>query len=138
MDQHPEIPRLAAYLRGHFPHMADWPEPRLHAWLEWFWNDGRIGIVQHHGRILGVCLARCVHTIEQAKEDYAHDDNAELVWVDAIAMEHPAAFPAMLRMCRHRFGKKARITGNLIKRKGRLFNQPITRLEQRHPSKATA
>lgn len=130
---HPRFLEAAQFLRAALPSVAAWPAPRLLEWLAHWWRLGQVGLVLERQRIRAVGVARCVHSIEAAQADDYHNDEGELsriLWVDQLASDHPLGLYLLLAQARSRFGPRAMVSGQVLKRPGELRMLPWTRVEK--------
>lgn len=131
MDPHPPtLISTAAFLKRQALGFRREPREKLLPFLNWYWKDGRIGIVREGPRILAVAVARCLAAIEQANEPYHHEDTGEIVWIDAIASRHPLGIPFLLRQAQLRFGPRRAYAGHVFKRDGELRMLPTKTVER--------
>lgn len=110
--------RVAAFLKRHLPALRTAPRARLVPFVEWYWHDGRVGVVLDHGRIVGVALARALHSAEEAAREWHHEETGRLVWVDHIAARHALGIPILLQQALQRFGPREAFAGDVFKRSG--------------------
>jgi hypothetical protein len=127
--RHKDIKRIADFLLGGIPELAQWPEGRLEAWVEWYFLDARAGILTHRGQIVGVALARLLKDPATNEENYRHEPDGDIIWVDAIHTTHPHLIRALLAQARTRFGHRRIFAGTLRRRANRITQIPQTKIE---------
>lgn len=126
----PKLISIAAFLSRYSRGLKRSPRDRLLPFLNWFWTDGRCAAIRENGRIVAVVLVRCMHTPEQAKEPYYHDESGKLVWVDDIVSRHPKGIPILLSMAMQRFGPREAFAGQVFTRNGELRMLPWRTVER--------
>ncbi len=124
MNAPPTLIGLAAFMKRYCPACRTWPREVLLSYLGWFWRDGRIGILQVDGRIVAAALVRCVNDIAEADQQYFHDEQAKIAWVDDIVSRHPLGVPALFKMAMHRLGPREAFAGKVFNRDGELRMLP--------------
>jgi hypothetical protein len=127
---HDNLPGLADFLCAHAPHFAKWPKERVERWMAWYYVDARLGVIHDGPQVLGLALVRSFHRPDQAKDEYFHDESGQVIWVDALICQHPAALPALIAQARLRFGRRKFFAGNLFKRESRLALIPWGKIEK--------
>ena len=112
---------VAAFLRRNWKGCRLWQRGPLLAWVRWFVEDGRCGVVRLAGRIVGVGLVRIVYrrdaegaekgkdfgSFEEEKEHwmpeaYEHTEAGDTVWVDVICATERRAVPVLVAMMKQR------------------------------------
>jgi len=124
---------LAAFFKRHSPGLRHWPREALLTMLAWYWQDGRVGIVQCQGKIVAAATARCVNTLADARDFWSHDEKGQIVWIQDIASTHPKGIAALLGIAAERFGPRVAFSGHVFKRNGELRMLPwnsVLRLSQ--------
>ena len=132
----PTLIQTAAFLKRHGAHPKKWPRSVLLPWLEWHWKNGGVGIVHDQGKIIAVAVARCIQTLSEAEQPYAHEDTSPLLWCDELASIRPDGLPLLLNLARHRFGPRLAMLGHVFNRPGQLRMLPwktVERLTQHLP-----
>ncbi len=127
----PTLIGLAAFVKRRVPAMRNCPRDLLLKVLQWYWNDGRVGILQVDGRIVAAALVRAVDTTDEAEADrYFHKEEGRLIWVDDIASTHPLGIPELLKMAMRRFGPRDAFAGHVLNRAGELRMLPWKTVER--------
>lgn len=127
----PLLVSVAAFLKRHEPWLRHTPRTNLLNFIEWYWRDGRVGIVRENGRIVAVALARATSDPEQTRMcSYYHDEQGKIVWIDHIASRHPAGIAILLRHAIQRFGPREAFAGEVFKREGQLRMLPFRIVER--------
>lgn len=121
---------VAAFMKRHLPTLRRVPRKRLLDYVGWYWRDARAAVVWSGGRIVAVALARSMHTLEDAKRDYFHDEAGPLVWVDHIVSKHPLGVAILLQNAMQRFGPREAFAGEVFKREGELRMLPWKAVER--------
>jgi hypothetical protein len=98
-----QINKLTDFLQKHWSVCRQWDEARLRDWVEWFRDDGRLGIVTSKGEIIGIGVARRVHEISQIHNHYVHEEYGEILWIDFIAVSNKRSLRALWMLKERRF-----------------------------------
>jgi hypothetical protein len=132
----PSLISVAAFLKRHGAHPRKWPRSVILPWLEWHWKNGGVGIIHDKGKVLAVGVARCINSMAESGDAYAHDEKGVILWVDELASIHPEGLFFLLNQARTRFGPRLAVVGHVFNRPGKLRMLPwktVERLTQKIP-----
>lgn len=127
----PTMIQIAAFLKRYCPGLRSVPRTGLLWKIEWYFRDGRTATITENGRIVAVCLARCVESVDRARaEIYYHDEQAPLVWIEHIVSRHPRGIELLMANARERFGQREALAGDVFLRDGELRMLPWNLVER--------
>ena len=102
---------IATFLQDNATKMLMWPEYLLERYIQFYRNEGAIGIVRLRGEIVGVGTARPVKCENQAQDRWEFDENGDTLFIDEIVATEKAVIPILWNMMVERFGQRPFVAG---------------------------
>jgi len=77
---------VAAFLKRNWEPCRFWPRAALVAWVAWYYDDARCGVVKRAGKIVAVGLVRRVAEADATERpaEYYHNENGAVAWVELL------------------------------------------------------
>lgn len=124
--------QIAAFLKRHLRHVRDWPRDKIVPWVAWFVaHDRIITLTDDADRLRGVALGRFVQSVADVRGRALFDEPAApVVWIDAIAVNHPAALPQLVALLPRKYGRRLAVAGECFFRDGELRMFPMKTLQR--------
>lgn len=115
-----ELEKLAAFIKREFLPYRNASTDDLIRWLRWFSSDARCVTLKEGRRIVGVCLGRCISAPGDEVDQYRHDEDGPILFIDMAV----GPIAALGRLVKLRFGnrKRVRFFRRLKDRRVRDFN----------------
>jgi hypothetical protein len=127
----PMVISVAAFLKRREPWLRHAKREQLLQLVNWYWRDGRVGVVRREGRIVAVALARASADLRETRANpWYHDEQGNVVWVEHIAATTPEGVPVLFGLAAQRFGKREAYAGEVFKRGGELRMLPSAIIER--------
>jgi hypothetical protein len=129
-EDKPTVIQLCAFLKRHGPWFRRWPREKLVPYIEWYWKDGRVGVVREDGKIVAAAIARCIKDVSEGDVHYRHHPDGQIVWVEDIVSLHPDGVAILLKHAMEIFGRRLLFAGKRFVRNGELQILPWSVVER--------
>lgn len=103
MRNEKEIREIAAFLKKMYFPAKKWPWEALLKWLRWYDEASGLLVSREFKRIKAVALMRAVSKPEDGFKEYCFDESGKIVWVQAIASQHPIGIKTLWKQMELRF-----------------------------------
>lgn len=125
------VKQATEFLRSQNATMRNWNRYHTLLWMSWFYDDNRLLTVESDGKVVGVACARCLASVEDHMDDYEHQENGPVVWLDWVAAR-PGQFKRLIGQIYERFGDREMVAFTRSRESNlRIHKFPYTNWKQR-------
>ncbi len=103
--------QIKTFLEENATKMLTWPDHLLERYIQFYQDEGAIGVIRLRGEIVGVGTARPVSRQNDARDRWEFDEKGDTILIDEIVVTEKAVIPLLWNMMVERFGQRPFVAG---------------------------